>query len=92
MEICDECHTKFFRGECDCPTILTLERLKEIVGSDTMRITYGNPKGRTETYYIDDEDMSGYDSYGNYRILPIEELDLEYVQEINKLTTVFKRN
>ena len=89
MEICDKCNTRVFQGSCNCTPTLTLETLRDLVSDGRYIATYGI--GRIESYSINSDCLSGYDSSGYYRYTPLEDLDLTQLVSISKVTEVYRK-
>lgn len=68
-----------------------LEELMKNNPGDSFNIDYGHPEGRIESYSLDKEDISGYDSSGGFQIIPLEELEIEFIQSVQVCKTIFKK-
>ena len=70
---------------------MDIQELKDMIADDDYMCNYGNPLGRIEEYSIDKDAIYGYDSSGGYRHTPLEDIDLQYLQSVSKVTKVWGR-
>lgn len=71
---------------------MSLIELLELLGNDDHVCEYG--VGRIESYNLDKNSMSGYDSSGNYKIIDLKSDDFDITQliSVSKVTRVWSEN
>jgi hypothetical protein len=58
--------------------------------SDGYEIAYGRINGRIETYSMDKDSLYGYDSGGGYTTIPLEEVDMDLIREVQLCKIIYK--
>jgi hypothetical protein len=58
--------------------------------ADGYEVSYGRTDGRIESYSMDKDTLYGHDSSGSFTIIKLEEVEIDFIREIQICKTIFK--